>query len=416
VVCSRDDVKHGLKEFYGLGAEMADAIVRARGSNSDPMGTESTTIDGDDRQEARTVVQFVNTVLVEAYRRNATDVHIEPLDHDVRVRFRIDGMLQPVKTPGSARQFRDAIVSRIKVMAGLDIAEKRIPQDGRISVTVAGEELDLRVSVLPSIFGEAVDIRLLNSATHFLDLHQLGIARADLETLEGVIRKPHGIVLLTGPTGSGKTTTLYAALKRIRSDDIKIITIEDPVEYRHDPDVMMVGEIRDEQTAQIATRVALTGHLVFSTLHTNDAASAVTRLADMGIERYLVASTLECVVAQRLVRVICDECKGRRSLRGVTPPASYGVVELPEAVWQGAGCDRCLHTGYRGRVAIYEMLLLDDDLRGLVARTAEAAEIKAVARSRGMRTMMEHGVELVASGVTTLEELFRVTQADPVRR
>jgi type II secretory ATPase GspE/PulE/Tfp pilus assembly ATPase PilB-like protein len=353
------------------------------------------------------------------------------------VRFRIDGELNTIKPPEAVKQFKEAIVSRVKVMAGLDIAEKRIPQDGRINVRVGGEELDLRISVLPSIYGESVNVRLLNSAVHLLDLKKLGIPAGQIETLERTITKPHGIVLLTGPTGSGKTTTLYAALKRIRSDATKIITIEDPVEYRlegitqiqvqpgieftfasglrsmlrHDPDVMMVGEIRDTETARIATRVALTGHLVFSTLHTNDAASAITRLADMGIEPYLIASTIECVIAQRLVRSICLDCKDEAPVsKALIQAFERNGARVPATVSEGRGCDKCFHTGFRGRIGVFEFLSIDDELRELILTSAQSNHVKDAARRKGMRTLMEDGLDKVARGVTTFDEILRVTQ------
>jgi general secretion pathway protein E len=308
-----------------------------------------------------------------------------------------------------------------------------------MKVKVGGDELDLRVSVLPSIYGETVNIRLLNSVVHFLDLAKLGLAKEDLHTVEQVISKPHGMILLTGPTGSGKTTTLYASLKKIRSDETKIITLEDPIEYRldgitqiqvlpkigltfarglrsllrHDPDVMMVGEIRDGETAKIAVQSALTGHLVFSTLHTNDAASAITRLADLGVEPFLIASTVECVIAQRLVRTICSDCKQERPLdRTLIDQSWLKSTKLPDTVWEGTGCDTCSHTGYRGRTGVFEVLRIDADLRENMVGATHSRRIKELARKNGMKTLLEDGLRKVSQGVTTLTEIVRVTHEE----
>ena len=332
--------------------------------------------------EDASIIRFVNQVLAEALELQATDVHVEPFENALRVRYRIDGMLQEASIPPEVRHYQAAIVSRLKILSHLDIAEKRLPQDGRIRVKVAGREIDLRVSVIPMIHGEAVVLRILDRGDALLGMEHLGMSARDRKVFHRVLELPHGIVLVTGPTGSGKTTTLYAALSRINSIDQKIITIEDPVEYqlaginqiqvstktgltfgaglrailRHDPDVVLIGEIRDRETAEIAVQASLTGHLVFSTLHTNDAPSATTRLIDMGIEPYLVASSLEMVLAQRLVRVICKHCKEETPNADLEAlRAEYGA-EVPDVVYRGRGCRNCMGTGYRGRTGVFELM------------------------------------------------------------
>jgi general secretion pathway protein E len=355
------------------------------------------------------VIRLVNNLIARAVERRASDIHLEPFERDFRARYRIDGVLVLVDPP--ARDLRAAVVSRIKLMARLNIAERRLPQDGRIQLKILGRDIDLRVSTLPTLHGESVVMRLLDrSAGDFYEMANLGFPERLYDRMTHYISRPHGIFLVTGPTGSGKSTTLYSALKRINLPDKKIITIEDPVEYqmdginqihvnpqigltfaaglrhivRQDPDVIMVGEIRDRDTADIAIRAALTGHLVFSTLHTNDAPSAVTRLTDMGVEPYLIASSVLAILAQRLVRTRCRQCGG-------------------------AGCADC-NNGYRGRKGIYELMEMDDDVRTLVMRNADATQIAAQARRAGMKTLKEDGLEKVDAGVTTMEEVLRVTQ------
>jgi type II secretory ATPase GspE/PulE/Tfp pilus assembly ATPase PilB-like protein len=369
--------------------------------------------------------------LSEAIKDRATDIHLEPFQDELRTRFRIDGVLYNINTPETIKFFHPAIVSRIKIMAHLNIAERRLPQDGRIKIKVHGQELDLRVSILPTAFGEAVHIRVLNPS-FFLEIENLGLSSENLKIIEEMIKRPHGIIFVTGPTGSGKSTTLYAILARINSSAVKIITIEDPVEYqlkgvnqiqvipkigltfatglrhmlRHDPDVMMVGEVRDYETAEIAIRSALTGHLVFSTLHTNDAAGAVTRLLDMGIETFLVSSSLECLIAQRLVRIICSKCK--------VPLPSNIVNEAKEGLelFEGKGCEECRFTGYHGRTAIYEILPLSEAIRELILSRASSQQIKQKAVSLGMRTLRQDGLHKVLKGITTFTEVMRVTQQE----
>jgi general secretion pathway protein E len=374
------------------------------------------------------VIRLVNAMIAEAIERRASDIHIEPFEKEFRVRFRVDGVLFPQETP--PRELKAAIISRLKLMAKLNIAERRLPQDGRIKIKILGREVDLRVSTLPTLYGESVVMRLLDrSAGEFFDLRRLGFDDHMLARMEHFTSLPHGIFLVTGPTGSGKSTTLYSALKRINLPDKKIITIEDPVEYqmdginqlhvnpqigltfasglrhivRQDPDVIMVGEIRDRETADIAIRAALTGHLVFSTLHTNDAPSAITRLVDMGVENYLITSSLVAVLAQRLVRVICNFCK---------QPNGIALSPEGEAIetFRGAGCDQCGGRGYTSRVGIFEMMDISDEIRKMIMANEDASVLTRAARRNGMRNLREDGWRMIRSGMTTVEEVMRVTQ------
>jgi len=374
------------------------------------------------------VIRMVNAMIAAAVEKRASDIHIEPFEKEFRVRYRVDGVLYPQEPP--PREMKAAIISRVKLMAKLNIAERRLPQDGRIKIKTVGREVDLRVSTLPTLYGESVVMRLLDrSAGDFYDLQKLGFDEHMLRRMEHFTALPHGIFLVTGPTGSGKSTTLYSALKRINLADKKIITIEDPVEYqmdginqihvnpqigltfaaglrhivRQDPDVIMVGEIRDRETADIAIRAALTGHLVFSTLHTNDAPSAITRLTDMGVENYLITSSLVAVLAQRLVRVICRNCRQPDGTR-ITP-----MGEMIET-YRGAGCDACFGSGYSGRVGIFEMMDLNDEIRGLIMKGEDSVRITQAARRNGMRNLREDGWLKVANAMTTADEVMRVTQ------
>lgn len=374
------------------------------------------------------VIRLVNAMISEAVEKRASDIHIEPFEKEFRVRFRVDGILFNQEAP--ARELKAAIISRLKLMAKLNIAERRLPQDGRIKIKVLGREVDLRVSTLPTLYGESVVMRLLDrSAGDFYDLRRLGFDERMLAQMEHFTGLPHGIFLVTGPTGSGKSTTLYSALKRINLPDKKIITIEDPVEYqmdginqihvnptigltfaaglrhivRQDPDVIMVGEIRDRETADIAIRAALTGHLVFSTLHTNDAPSAITRLVDMGVENYLITSSLVAVLAQRLVRVICSHCKTRAGM-AISPDGE------PVEIWRGAGCEECHGRGYSSRMGIFEMMQVNDEMRKLIMQNADAAQLTQAARRNGMHNLREDGWMKIRDGVTTVDEVLRVTQ------
>jgi general secretion pathway protein E len=391
-------------------------------------------IDADDEAP---IIRLVNSLLFQAVKDRASDIHIEPFERDLTVRFRIDGVLYDIISP--PKRFQPVITSRVKIMAGMNIAEKRLPQDGRIRIKLAGKEVDIRVSTVPTAHGERVVMRLLDRSSTILELEELGLIGHKLDTVAQLIRQPHGIILVTGPTGSGKTTTLYAALSRINTTDKNIITIEDPIEYqlhgvgqiqvnpkieltfasglrsilRQDPDVIMVGEIRDVETAQIAIQAALTGHLVFSTLHTNDSCGAITRLLDMGIEPFLVSSSVIAVMAQRLVRRVCTACREPyrpllEELRqlGLSADRFDGHTSYRP----GPGCAECKQTGYRGRTGIHELLVVDDDVRNLVMKNADAASIRRAATAKGMNTLREDGADKLLAGITTVEEILRVTQ------
>ena len=384
------------------------------------------------------IIRLVNSLLFRAAKERASDIHIEPQEKDIGVRFRVDGVLQEVIRP--PKRFQNSIASRVKIMGGLNIAEKRLPQDGRIRVKLAGRDIDIRLSTTPTVFGERIVMRLLDKSSVLLDLAEIGMDKGQLAAMESLIHKANGIVLVTGPTGSGKTTTLYAALSKINRPDLNIMTIEDPVEYqlkgisqtpvspkidltfanglrsflRQDPDVIMVGEIRDRETAEIAIQASLTGHLVFSTVHTNDAAGAITRLIDMGVEAYLVGSSLIGVLAQRLVRVLCKEC---REAYLPTPEElkEIGLAadkQKPRMIYRPKGCEVCNGTGYRGRTGIYEIMLVDDAIRELSVKKVDSGSIKRAAVQKGMRTLMEDGASKVLRGITSVAEVLSVTQED----
>ena len=391
-----------------------------------------------DSEDEAPIIRLVNTLLFRAVKERASDIHIEPHEKELEVRFRIDGILYEIMKPPIRAQA--SISSRIKIMAELDIAEKRVPQDGRIKIKIAGRDVDIRVSTLPTSFGERIVMRLLDTSNVILDLKDVGFGEKQLTVIDKIIHKSHGIFLVTGPTGSGKTTTLYSCLSRLNSRERNIITVEDPVEIqltgigqiqvnpkvnltfasglksilRQDPDVIMVGEIRDAETAEIAIQASLTGHFVFSTLHTNDAASSITRLVDMGVEPFLVSSSLVAVMAQRLVRAVCPDC------RQPSKPTKKELDELsitPElaskhTIYRPQGCPECWNTGYRGRTGIYEILPIDDKLRGLISKNADGSMLKKAAIQRGMKTLREDGALKVLNGITTIEEVMRVTQEE----
>jgi type IV pilus assembly protein PilB len=381
------------------------------------------------------VVRLVNSILLDAITRGASDVHMDPSEHIFRVRFRVDGILHEVMTP--PKRVEPAVVSRLKIMANLDIAERRLPQDGRIKLRQNGHEVDFRMSVLPALFGESVTLRILDKSALKVDLTQLGFEQASLDEFRKAIQSPNGLILITGPTGAGKTTTLYSALNAVNSPDRNIVTVEDPVEYelqgitqvqvseeigrtfatalrsflRHDPDVILVGEMRDQETAQIAVRAALTGHLVLSTLHTNSAAQTISRLQDMGVPPFLVASSLRVVVAQRLARKVCQKCREPYQLDEASL-VQYGHAPLGLGgctVYKGKGCTTCHGTGMKGRVALYEVLPVSPEIRGLILNSTFASEIQDVASKQGMKTLRETGLLKVLQGVTTVEEILRVT-------
>ncbi len=433
-------ITEGLRRYYGIGAEtLAGIIDQTSEVQIRPASGRSAAADILQDAEGASIVKFVNQILLEAYRDRATDIHIEPFEGHLRVRYRIDGVLHEAAVPESVTQFQDAITSRIKIMSDLDIAERRKPQDGRFQVKVGEEELDVRVSVLPIAHGESVNMRLLHRSSVLLDLEELGLRTDGLEILNRSMAQPHGIILLTGPTGSGKTTTLYACLSRINDAERKILTIEDPVEYevrgicqmqvhskidfdfkaglrsmlRHDPDVMLVGEIRDRETAELAIRAALTGHLVFSTLHTNDAPGGVTRLVDLGVEPFLVASSLETVVAQRLVRRICDHCREPHPY----PDSVRRELGIDLASWtktrltRGSGCERCRQSGYHSRTAIHEFLVISESMRELISQRVSTGRIRKMALDAGMRSLRRNGWDRIAEGSTTPDEVLRVTES-----
>ncbi len=432
----KSEIEKALKKYYGVGAETLDEMGEDLPLDLDlPTDKEIT----EDDQEA-SVIKFVNQVIWEAYKERATDIHLEPQEDELRIRYRIDGILHQTPMPPQLKRFQAALISRIKVMSGMNISEKRLPQDGRINVRIKGEEIDIRVSTVPTVYGESVSLRLLSRGKIFMSLDKLGFAPQDEAAIREIIVKPHGILLVTGPTGSGKSTSLYAMLSTINSIQKRIITIEEPVEYelkginqiavrpeigltfamglrhilRQDPNVIMVGEIRDLETAEIAIRAALTGHLVFSTLHTNDAPSAFTRLIDMGIEPFLVASSVEGIMAQRLVRTICKHCKTEQKVE-----RSYlRKIGFPEefmdstTFMRGAGCEACRQQGYQGRLAIYELLVLNENLRPLVLSRAASSTMAQRAIEGGMRTLRDDGWNKVRNGITTIEEILRVTQIE----
>jgi type II secretion system protein E len=443
VLCHEKEVVKALKEMYGVGAETMEQLSETGQESDGETGTVETGESADDTDDA-SIIKFVNQIIREAYDDRATDIHIEPFEDDLIVRYRVDGILHEIATPPSIKRFQSAIISRIKIMADMNIAEKRHPQDGRIQFKAGNETIDLRVSSLPILHGESIDLRILPRSQMYLSLEQLGLPEVYLQTIAGLIQKPHGIMLVTGPTGHGKTTTLYACLSRINTPDKKIITVEDPVEYqlkrvnqmpvhhkigmtfanglrsilRQDPDVIMVGEIRDQETAEIAIRASLTGHLVFSTLHTNDAAGAITRLVDMGIEPYLVSSSVDAILAQRLVRLVCPKCRQQHTLEYdyiVKNGLAIGDEKPGESVTvyvAGKGCEECRHTGYKGRTGIYELITLDEDLRRLVLEKTSSGVIKKRALSEGMTTLRQDGWRKVRSGATTIDEIMRVTQEE----
>jgi type IV pilus assembly protein PilB len=444
VLASDAAIKEAIDKHYVDSAARMDEILKTEqqvGADSLELVDKSQKVDitelGDQAGEAP-VIRFVNLILADAIRKRASDIHLEPYEKVFRVRYRIDGVLHDVMAP--PKQMEAAILSRVKIMATMDIAERRLPQDGRISVKFSSKEVDLRVSSLPTIFGEKIVMRILDKSGVVLDLAKLGFEEDDLERFKHVIQTPYGMVLVTGPTGSGKSTTLYAAVSMINSADINIMTAEDPVEFnlpgvnqvqvredigltfstalrsflRQDPDVILVGEMRDAETAAIAIRAALTGHLVFSTLHTNDAPSTVTRLLDMGIVPFLVSSSLLMVVAQRLFRRICVECREQIDvpLSGLLDVGFQPDEAESIKVYKGIGCAACANTGYRGRMAIHEILYVNPELQEAIVRQRPANELREIAVKHGMRTLRQSGLRKVAAGMTTLDEVIRVTFAD----
>jgi general secretion pathway protein E/type IV pilus assembly protein PilB len=436
VLATTEEISRIIKQHFGVGGQTVEAMI---GESDVEVVSEVDTDNADLIEQAQeaTVVKLVNEILLEAIRDRASDVHIEPYENDLKIRYRIDGVLHTTNVPPEIRRFHAAIVSRIKILSNLNIAEKRLPQDGGFKIKAQNRDIDLRVSIIPTAFGGAVVMRILDKQSVLLSLDQLGLIDEALAGVQHLISQPYGIILVTGPTGSGKTTTLYGALNTIRSDAIKILTIEDPIEYyldgisqvqikphigltfasalrsflRHDPDVILVGEIRDLDTAEVAINASLTGHLVFSTLHTNDAVTATTRLLDMGVEPFLVSSAISGVLAQRLVRRICKECRQEYIPEKADVPADF-KVEKGQKLYRGAGCRDCRNSGYRGRVGIFEMLMITDQLRELIVQRRSATDLQAVARKDGLKLMREDGWAKVLAGMTTVEEIVRVTKTD----
>jgi type II secretion system protein E len=441
ILAPSEAIQREMKKRLGVGADTIDTLdEEAPLQVVDDGQDEDTNLDS--AAEDASIIRFVNQVLRDAIDLRSSDVHLEPFEDELRIRYRIDGVLQEIPVPAQIKRFQPAIVSRVKILSHLNIAEKRLPQDGRIKVRMDEGEVDIRVSVIPMLHGEAVVMRLLRQNATLRGMKELGMDRREQDCFRRVLQVPHGIILVTGPTGSGKTSTLYTALNEINDSARKIITIEDPVEYqlkgvnqiqvsekagltfarglrsilRHDPDVILIGEIRDQETAQIAVQASLTGHLVFSTLHTNDAPGAVTRLVDMGVEPYLVASSLEAVLAQRLVRVLCKHCKQVDD--SPTSQAFKAQVGIPAntTIYRSVGCRECRQTGFFGRHAIFEWMDTDSEIRQLVLKNASSDQIRDAARRGGMKMLAEDGWRLVRLGVTTVEEVLSVTTAKEVAR
>jgi general secretion pathway protein E/type IV pilus assembly protein PilB len=434
VLAPQEEISKLIKAHYGVGGDTIDELM----NGDERTATGEASPDSEDllemAQEA-SVIKLVNEIFLEALNERASDIHIEPYEKRLSVRYRIDGVLHDASMPPQISRFQAAIISRIKILSNLNIAEKRLPQDGRIKFQVGNRQIDVRVSVIPMLWGEGIVMRILETSTTLFTLPQLGMAEDTFAVFREIIARPHGILLVTGPTGSGKTTTLYAALQEIMSPEIKMITVEDPVEYhlegvnqiqvapkigmtfarglrailRHDPDVVMIGEIRDLETAEAAIQASLTGHLVLSTLHTNDACSAATRLLDMGVEPFLVTSTLAGAMAQRLVRMVCPDCKEEYVPDREQFPADF-QLEPGAKLWRGAGCRKCRGTGYRGRSGLFELLVADDAVREKIMERRPAGEMVAVAKKGGLRLLREDGWVKVRAGITTPEEVMRSTK------
>ena len=433
VLAKSDQLRRLLNRVLGVGGGTIRDLVAKTNDEAEELRIAASG-EIDDKSQASSVVKLVNELIVEAVEQRASDIHIEPEKHDLVVRFRVDGVLQEQPVPPDIQRFRAAIVSRIKIMAKLNISERRLPQDGRINLQLKGGEIDLRVSIIPTHYGESVVMRLLSGNNNNLEIDQLQLPEYLRETWSKLIHRAHGLLLVTGPTGSGKTTTLYSSLAAIRSPNTKITTIEDPIEYklrqvsqiqvepeigltfanglrsilRHDPDVVLVGEIRDTETAKISVQAAMTGHLVFSTLHTNDAASAFTRLIDMGVQPYMVASTVEAVLAQRLVRRLCIHCRRSVPVQQINPPHDL-TLNQDATIHEPVGCRECYGTGYGGRQAVFELLVSDASTRALCMQNVSADAIRAAAVKAGTKTLRQSAWELVLNGTTSMAELHRVS-------
>ncbi|MCK4648250.1 type II secretion system ATPase GspE [bacterium] len=438
VVASEDEVMKAIERHYGLVEESVEEMVAGLGGELEVIHEEGGAEELGEIADEAPIIKLVSLIILQALKERASDIHLEPFEKTFKIRYRIDGVLHE-KTPPPKR-FQAPMLSRIKIMAGMNIAERRLPQDGRIMLKMLGRDIDLRVSAFPSLFGESIVMRILDKSSVMFGLGEMGFLSDQEELFDSLIKRPNGIMLVTGPTGSGKTTTLYAALNKVNTTDVKLITVEDPVEYhisginqtqvkshigltfakclrsilRQAPNIIMIGEIRDVETAEIAIRASLTGHLVFSTLHTNDAPSAVTRLMDMGVKPFLVASSVAGVMAQRLVRTICPECREayEPSTKDLTILGKKKEDLQEGKLYRGKGCMTCAHTGYRGRTGIFEIMPITDRIRDLILEKAPATVVKTRAREEGMRTMREDGFLKVAMGQTTIDEVLRVTQAD----
>jgi len=436
-ISTESEVDAAIQKYYGTEESTIDTIIDEMSHSALEFGSETADEEEEDTEDAA-MVKLVTLIILEAFRSRASDIHIEPMEKRFRIRYRIDGVLNEV--PGPPRRLRGPVTQRVKLMAGMNIAEKRVPQDGRIKIRLLGKDLDLRVSALPGLFGESVVMRILDKSSLLLGLDELGFMEDDRKLFESTIKTAHGIFLVTGPTGSGKTTTLYACLNKLNTPDKKLITVEEPVEYmlsgvnqsqvrneigltfasilrsmlRQAPDIIMVGEIRDKETAEIAVRSALTGHLVFSTLHTNDAPSAITRLIDLGIKPFLVASSVQAIMAQRLIRLICKSCREEYEARGDEliaadiDPSQKGKVKL----YKGKGCEKCGNSGYMGRAGIFEFMLVSHAIQEMAMEQVSTLQIREQARKEGMKTLREDGVRKALAGITTLAEILRVTQQD----
>ena len=441
VLASAREISRLIKMHFGVGGDTVSALVQERGDGVELLeGFEADDSELAKMAQEASVVKLVNQILIEAATERASDIHIEPGENSLIIRYRIDGRLQTQKMPPEINRFQMPIISRLKIMAHLNIAERRLPQDGRIKMRVNQHEIDVRVSIIPMIFGEGIVMRLLDKTRMVFSLTSVGMFPDHHKTFKQLIELPHGILLVTGPTGSGKSTTLYSALNEIKDETLKIITVEDPVEYqqvgisqiqvhskigltfaaalrsilRHDPDVVLIGEMRDLETAESAIQASLTGHLVFSTLHTNDAPSAFTRLIDMGIEPFLVGSTVESVQAQRLVRTVCGECKMTHDMPALDVPADFPQDGPTVHVFKGTGCRACRQSGFKGRTGIYELLVTDDEIREMCVQRVNASQIRNYVVKAGMVTLRQDGWRKVLKGVTTIDEVARVTAGDIV--
>ena len=430
----REEIEKAVKKYYGVGADAIEKMIEdGRYSVDDDAGAMAK-IDVDEMGEEASIVRFVNQIIAEADRQGATDIHIEPQETELRIRYRIDGMLHKVDVPPQLNRLKSAIISRIKVMANLDIAEKRLPMDGRIGIRIAGEDIDIRVSTMPAAWGESISLRLLAKSGNFVKMSDLGFNDRDFAVVDKIIHRPNGIFLVTGPTGSGKSTSLYSFLHEVNKIDVRIMTAEDPIEYhmaginqvqmqadigmtfaralraflRQDPDIIMVGEIRDRETAEIAINASLTGHMVFSTLHTNDAAGAFPRLIDMGVEPFLIASAVAGVMGQRLCRRLCPDC--RRATPLDRKFYTLGYPPSSDTVFEPGGCDKCTRTGYKGRRALFEVLDVDEDIEGAIVRRENATQIRNLSLAKGMKTLREDGWAKVFKGITSVKEVMRVTE------